>query len=131
MKTTATTLAAALAAFLIGLSFAGKPAPPVDNSATITSLEFEVKSLQEEVLQKANEIAELKARKPEVVTETIRVRDDAEIDRLKAEIAGLRKAAASPYDPIDADDYDVQKKSRDCAPAAVYQQRRRLFGRFR
>lgn len=137
--TLAAIVAAIVAAFLIGLSFA-TPVVKEDltTAKTITSLEYSVKNLQAEAATYKSQLDDLLAH-PRVVTETIRVRDDAEIAKLKAEIAGLtelQKARQRPEslpvgEPVCAEVPRYQAAVPSVVPQPVYQRRRLLFGRFR
>lgn len=143
MRTKTSIACAVIAAALIGYgcreSVGTKP-KPVDPTpaAIIASLEHRYKVAEEQAMTYKSELDELKARPPQVVTETIRVRDDAEIARLTAELAALQKRPTAPADsedPIDADEYDAAQKKSSCAAGncqpAAYQMRRGLFGRWR
>lgn len=125
MKTTATTIAAAIAAFLIGLSFAGKPVPAVDNSATITSLEFAVKNLQAECMTYKSQRDELQAARVDDLTKldslTVQLAESQKArQRPEASPAGMPACAKSPLPEYEG-----------AVPSVVPYQRRGLFGRIR
>lgn len=128
-KITMTALSAVVACLLLGYGCnETKPVAKPDAAlvAERDSLAFSVKNLQAEVLMQANEIAELKARKPEVVEKVIHDPADAvEIGRLTAELQKARqRPEALPQACAEVPRFSAAVPS--VAPQ-VYQPRFRLF----